>query len=81
MNYISVLQFATEHVSVSASLATTALQEDKRSLHARVVPFICVYFYNRGIQNWGKTNGFLTDTCLMAQDNYKDLLNCFQIKF
>ncbi len=26
-------------------------------------------------------DGFLTDTCLTAQDNYKALLNYFKIKF
>ena len=26
-----------------------------------------------------KNNGYLTDTCLTAQDNYKELLNYFKI--
>lgn len=54
-------------------------------LQAHIVPFIITeelrLFYYRGIQNWGNLDGFLTDTCLTAQDNYKALLNYFQIKF
>ena len=38
-------------------------------------------FYYRGISNWGKINGFLTDTCLTAQDHYKALLDYFRIKY
>ncbi len=54
-------------------------------LQARIVPFIITeelrWFYYRGIQHWGNTNGFLTDTCLTAQDKYKELLDYFNIKF
>ena len=35
----------------------------------------------RGIQNWGKINGYLRDTCLTAQNNYKVLLEYFGIRF
>ncbi|MBQ9469625.1 MAG: Fic family protein [Bacteroidales bacterium] len=54
-------------------------------LQTGVVPFIITedlrLFYYRGIQNWGKTNGYLRDTCLTAQDNFKDFLNYFKIKY
>lgn len=54
-------------------------------LQAHIVPFIITeelrLFYYRGIQNWGNINGFLTDTCLTAQDKYKELLNYFNIRF
>lgn len=54
-------------------------------LQNAVVPFIITedlrLFYYRGIQNWGKINGYLRDTCLTAQDNFKDLLNYFKIKY
>ena len=49
------------------------------------VPFIITeelrLFYYRGLQNWGNTNGYLRDTCLTAQDNYKALLDYFKIKY
>ena len=54
-------------------------------LQSGIVPFIITeelrLYYYRGIQNWGHINGFLTDTCLTAQDNYKAILNYFEIKF
>ena len=54
-------------------------------LQTAVVPFIITenlrLYYYRGIQNWGHTNGYLTDTCLTAQDEYKAILNYFQIKY
>ena len=54
-------------------------------LQTSIVPFIITedlrLFYYRGIQNWGKINGYLRDTCLTAQDNFMDLLNYFKIKY
>ena len=54
-------------------------------LQAGIVPFVITeelrLYYYRGIQNWGKTNAFLRDTCLSAQDNYKILLDYFKIKY
>ena len=53
-------------------------------LQSAQVPFIITedlrLFYYRGIQNWGETNGYLRDTCLTAQDNYKAILEYFNIK-
>jgi len=53
-------------------------------LQNAIVPFIITedlrFFYYRGLQNWGKINGFLRDTCLSAQDKYKSLLEYFRIK-
>lgn len=53
-------------------------------LQAAIVPFIITdnmrLYYYRGIQNWGHINGYLTDTCLSAQDEYKAILDYFKIK-
>lgn len=53
-------------------------------LQTGIVPFIITedlrLFYYRGIQNWGKINGYLRDTCLTAQDSFKGLLDYFGIK-
>lgn len=38
-------------------------------------------FYYRGLREWGHINGFLTDTCLTAQDQYKALLDYFTITY
>ena len=49
------------------------------------VPFIITddlkMFYYRGLREWGNIDGYLTDTCLTAQDNYKALLDYFRIKY
>lgn len=54
-------------------------------LQACEVPFIITedlrLFYYRGIQNWGQVNGYLRDTCLTAQDNYKVLLKYYGVKY
>ncbi len=54
-------------------------------LQADIVPFIITedlrLYYYRGIQNWGRVNGYLRDTCLSAQDNYKAVLDYFGIAY
>lgn len=54
-------------------------------LQTGIVPFIITeelrLYYYRGIQNWGKVNGYLRDTCLTAQDHYKTILDYFKIKY
>jgi len=54
-------------------------------LQAGVAPFIITeelrLYYYRGIQQWGNVNGYLRDTCLTAQDNYKAALDYFKIKY
>ena len=57
----------------------------KECLAGSIVPFIITeelkWFYYRGLSEWGHINGYLTDTCLTAQDNYKALLDYFKIKY
>ena len=54
-------------------------------LQSAHVPFVITedlrLYYYRGIQNWGKINGYLRDTCLTAQDSYKLSLDYFKIKY
>jgi len=55
----------------------------KECLANGIVPFIIAddlkLFYYRGLKEWGHINGFLIDTCLTAQDQYRALLNYFKI--
>lgn len=49
------------------------------------VPFIItddlkMYYYN-GLRNWPGIKGYLLDTCLTAQDNFKLILRKFRIPF
>ena len=57
----------------------------KECLANDIVPFIITdelkMFYYRGLREWGHINGYLTDTCLTAQDQYRDLLNYFKIAY
>lgn len=51
-------------------------------LQSGIVPFIITeelrMFYYRGLQNWGRINGYLHDTCLTAQDEYKRVMEYFK---
>jgi Fic family protein len=57
----------------------------KECLANGIVPFIITnelkLYYYRGLREWGHVNGYLTDTCLTAQDHYKKLLDYFRIKW
>ena len=57
----------------------------KECLANGIVPFIITedlkWFYYRGLNEWGHVKGYLTDTCLTAQNNYKSLLDYFKIKY
>lgn len=57
----------------------------KECLNHNIVPFIITddlkMFYCRGLQNWPHVKGYLRDSCLTAQDNYKALLDYFRIKY
>lgn len=57
----------------------------KECLHHSIVPFIITddlkMFYYRGLHEWRHTPGYLTDTCLTAQDRYKAVLDYFKIKY
>ena len=54
-------------------------------LQSNTVPFIITddlrLFYYRGIQNWGNINGYMRDTCLTAQDNFKGVLDYYRISY
>jgi len=57
----------------------------KECLANNIVPFIIdedlKLFYYRGLSQWENIREYLLDTCLTAQDNYKSILNYFEIDF
>ena len=57
----------------------------KECLANGYVPFIITeelkMYYYRGLQEWNNLRGYLLDTCLAAQDNYKAMLDYFKIKY
>lgn len=57
----------------------------KECLANNIIPFIIdadlKLFYYRGLQKWAGIREYLLDTCLTAQDNYKLILEYFEIAF
>jgi hypothetical protein len=55
----------------------------KECLKNDIVPFIIAeenrWFYYRGLKEWDNEKGFLTDTCLSAQDTFRQWLRYFAI--
>lgn len=56
----------------------------RECLRMGITPFIISddlkMFYYNGLRNWPGIKGYLMDTCLTAQDNFKLLLDKFRIK-
>lgn len=57
----------------------------RECLRNNIVPFIITddlkMYYYRGLHEWPGIKGYLLDTCLTAQDNFKLLLDKFRIKY
>ena len=57
----------------------------KECLKHNIVPFIIEdkikMFYYRGLKEWNQEKGYLTDTCLSAQDIFKKYLDYFRIEY
>lgn len=57
----------------------------KECLRNHIVPFIITdelkMFYYRGLQNWKTEHGYLRDTCLTAQDEFKRVLDYFRVPY
>lgn len=57
----------------------------KECLRNGIVPFIISddlkMFYYRGLQNWPSEKGYLRDTCLTAQDQFKKILDYFSVPY
>ena len=57
----------------------------KECLKYNIVPFIIEenlkLLYYRGLKEWYNEKGYLTDTCLIAQDKYKAYLDYFRIPY
>ncbi len=56
----------------------------KECLKNGIVPFIIEekfkFFYYRGLSEYPKIKEYLIDTCLSAQDNYRELIKYFEIE-
>lgn len=57
----------------------------KECLKNNIVPFIIddslKLFYYKGLSEWNNEKGYLTDTCLSAQDKFKQYLKYFKVAY
>lgn len=57
----------------------------KECLKHNIVPFIITeelkMYYYRGLNEWKYERGYLRDTCLMAQDQFKSVMDYFKISY
>ena len=55
----------------------------KECLRLNIVPFIIdeelKMFYYRGLREWPKEPGYLTDTCLAAQDKFRKAMEYYRL--
>ena len=62
-----------------------AINSCKECLKHNIVPFIIEdkikMFYYRGLKEWNQEKGYLIDTCLSAQDTFKNYLDYFRIQY
>ena len=70
---------------VSPEICIFDTNTNKECLKNDIVPFIITddlkMFYYRGIREWKTEPGYLTDTCLTAQDHFKALMDYFRIPY
>lgn len=57
----------------------------KECLAHNIIPFIIdedlKFYYYRGLSHWPAIPGYLTDTCLTAQDRYRTILRYFRVPY
>lgn len=67
--------------SKTESVALDRLIMFKECLKYNITPFVITdelkLFYYHGISEWNNLKGFLTDTCLTVQDEFKCVLDWF----
>ena len=78
-------QFETIHPFQDGNGRVGRLIMFKECLKNNIVPFIIdedlKMFYYRGLSEWNNEKGYLTDTCLAAQDKFKKYLDYFKIPY
>jgi hypothetical protein len=69
---------------VNADYLVCDVEDLYQVISDNVVPFIIEdskkMFYYRGLAEWDRETGYLTDTCLDGQDTFRRLLDVFEIE-
>ncbi len=78
-------QFETIHAFQDGNGRVGRLIMFKECLKNNIIPFIIddslKMFYYRGLSEWKNEKGYLTDTCLSAQDRFKKYLEYFKVPY
>lgn len=78
-------RFETTHPFQDGNGRVGRLIMFKECLKNNIVPFIIdedlKMFYYRGLSEWNNEKGYLTDTCLAAQDKFKKYLEYFKVPY
>ena len=77
------VQFETIHPFQDGNGRVGRLILFKECLKNGILPFIILdeykLYYYRGLSEYKKEKGFLRDTCLLAQDQFRDVCDYFKV--